>query len=113
MSDSIPVPDRFSVSIRSEADHFIEQWFGEPRQEARALIYRWMSLAWDDGYHRGTLDTTSDLEPADNPFTTNPVAVNRLDVEAYRHIAELDGRVWDKRSGPAWLTDYSPIDDED
>lgn len=24
--------------------------------------------AWDEGYLRGTLDTTSDLEPADNPY---------------------------------------------
>jgi hypothetical protein len=30
---------------------------------------RWgLRDGWDEGYLRGTLDTTSDLEPADNPY---------------------------------------------
>lgn len=27
-----------------------------------------LAKAWNQGYLRGTLDATSDLEPADNPF---------------------------------------------
>lgn len=37
-----------------------------PLIEARAREAR--ADAWDEGYRRGTLDATSDLEPADNPY---------------------------------------------
>lgn len=32
--------------------------------------------AWDEGYLRGTLDATSDLEPADNPYRYDETAAS-------------------------------------
>jgi hypothetical protein len=34
----------------------------------RAHVRSALALAWESGYLRGTLDTTSDPEPADNPY---------------------------------------------
>lgn len=39
-----------------------------------AIVRRIVALAWDIGYLRGTLDATSDLEPADNPYAEDGVA---------------------------------------
>lgn len=38
-----------------------DRWLAEGKREAA-------EQAWDEGYLRGTLDATSDLEPADNPY---------------------------------------------
>lgn len=40
---------------------------------SRALEAR-LAEAWDEGYLRGTLDATSDLEPADNPYRADRIA---------------------------------------
>lgn len=53
--------------------------FGEPTEHLHqprlleARVRGRLAKAWDEGYLRGTLDATSDLEPADNPYRASVI----------------------------------------
>ena len=53
-------PFRAITTVEERVAEF-DRWLAEVRREAAALT-------WREGYRRGTLDATSDLEPADNPY---------------------------------------------
>lgn len=52
---------------------FVAQEASVADQEGWTRGLRWgLRDGWDEGYLRGTLDATSDLEPADNPYRDVP-----------------------------------------
>lgn len=59
------------------------------------------AMAWEVGYIRGTLDATSDLEPADNPWLSPAQSVCWLneDCIAGHHMDETPCRF------PSWADD--------
>lgn len=96
-------------ALPTEVDHFIEQWFGEPRQEVRAMIYRWMGYAWDDGYLRGSFEDPGDFGRAENPYTTNPFAASDEPVAAVRLAMQM---LRETDPSPAALTEIERIEEE-
>ncbi|GGO86706.1 hypothetical protein GCM10011584_09670 [Nocardioides phosphati] len=73
MSEHEPAPLVEQIADVLAAYHVLARSDGRQRDAHLALqlarlVEREKHDAWEEGYLRGTLDTTSDLEPADNPY---------------------------------------------